>query len=192
MIPFAFAILAVWLVFIVYWFVSAIRAKESLRTRRWWRSFGFRLVIVVIIIILAHTSTLDNFYLFFDSYGRASWYPILGVVGILVAVGGLALAIWARTTIGRNWGMPMTLRKEPELVTSGPYARIRHPIYTAVLLMMLGSALAVGLELLLFFVFFGGYFIYSAKTEEKDMLAQFPEQYPTYKARTRGFVPFVF
>lgn len=56
---------------------------------------------------------------------------------------GLGLAVWARIYLGRNWGMPTSTKEDPELVTSGPYRTIRHPIYTGILLAMIGSAIAV-------------------------------------------------
>ena len=58
---------------------------------------------------------------------------------------GLALAVWARVYLGRNWGMPMSRRADPELVTTGPYRRVRHPIYSGLILAMAGTAIAVSL-----------------------------------------------
>ena len=66
---------------------------------------------------------------------------ILAVIGTLVFACGIGLAVWARLHLGRNWGMPMTQRAEPELVTSGPYRFVRHPIYSGLLAAMLGTAL---------------------------------------------------
>ena len=83
----------------------------------------------------------------------------------------------------------MSRKEQPELVTSGPYAHIRHPIYTGLGLAMLGSAIAVNIDWLLLLVLIGGYFIYSARREETVMLQQLPEQYSAYKARTGMFTP---
>jgi len=66
---------------------------------------------------------------------------ILAVIGALLFACGIALAVWARLHLGRNWGMLMTQRAEPELVTSGPYSFVRHPIYSGLLTAMLGTAL---------------------------------------------------
>lgn len=90
---------------------------------------------------------------------------------------------------GRNWGLPMSRKEQPELVTSGPYALIRHPIYTGLILAMLGSASAVNVLLALLLVPVGAYFIYSARREEAVMLQQFPEQYAAYMARTGMLAP---
>ena len=66
---------------------------------------------------------------------------IIAAIGAVLSTCGIALAVWARLHLGRNWGMPMTQRAEPELVTSGPYRFVRHPIYSGLLAAMLGTAL---------------------------------------------------
>jgi protein-S-isoprenylcysteine O-methyltransferase Ste14 len=71
---------------------------------------------------------------------------------------GIALAIWARVHLGRNWGMPMTQKAEPELVTSGPYRFVRHPIYSGLLAWLLGTALVTNLIGLIIVAILGGYF----------------------------------
>ena len=68
----------------------------------------------------------------------------LGSIGLGLTVFGLALAIWARATLGANWSASVTFKENHELIQRGPYSLVRHPIYTAMLLMFLGRALAVG------------------------------------------------
>ncbi len=115
----------------------------------------------------------------------------LAVAGTIVFASGLGLAIWARIHLGRNWGMPMSQKDEPELVTDGPYRFVRHPIYTGILLGLLGTALATDLYWLVVCVLLGGYFIYSARVEEQNLIRTFPRQYPIYRARTKMLIPFV-
>ncbi|MGB6953481.1 MAG: isoprenylcysteine carboxylmethyltransferase family protein, partial [Candidatus Cybelea sp.] len=91
-----------------------------------------------------------------------------------------------------NWGLPMTRRANPELVTSGPYALVRHPIYSGLLLAMIGSGLALSVSWAIGLLIVGPYFIYSARAEEQTMADAFPQQYPAYRTRTKMFVPFVF
>ena len=69
---------------------------------------------------------------------------------------------------------------------------VRHPIYSGIMLAMIGSALAVGLFWLALFVLYFAYFLVSARTEEKMMLAQFPDAYPAYRRRTKMLIPFLF
>jgi protein-S-isoprenylcysteine O-methyltransferase Ste14 len=187
---FARLIIAFWLVFIVYWLISASVAKKRVRGSSWWAGAWFRAALVIGAFQLQR---LPMFQKFSHSLhlGIASSNPAIGVMGVILCAAGIAFAIWARRHLGRNWGMPMTLQEGHELVTTGPYARVRHPIYTGILLAMLGSALAVGAMGFLSFMIFCAYFIYSAKTEEKLMMQQFPNEYPAYQARTKTLVPFV-
>jgi protein-S-isoprenylcysteine O-methyltransferase Ste14 len=86
----------------------------------------------------------------------------------------------------------MSLREGHELVTSGPYAYVRHPIYSGLMLAMIGSAFTAGLLWLLGPVLYFIYFIFAARSEEKTMLTQFPDAYPAYRRRTKMLIPFVF
>jgi protein-S-isoprenylcysteine O-methyltransferase Ste14 len=113
----------------------------------------------------------------------------LGWTGVALCVLGFGLAINARWHLGRNWGMPMSLKEQPELVTSGPYASIRHPIYTGLLLGMLGSAIGVNISWAVLLIPVGAYFIYGARREEASMLRLFPEQYAAYARRTGMLLP---
>lgn len=86
----------------------------------------------------------------------------------------------------------MTLKQSPELVTGGPYHFIRHPIYTGIILMALGSALDVNIYWWVGFIVGAIYFIYSAFAEEKLMLDQFPKVYPAYQSKSKMFIPYIF
>jgi protein-S-isoprenylcysteine O-methyltransferase Ste14 len=173
------AIAALWVAFWLYWLISATRAKQGTRTRRI-RPPG--LMIVVLVFLL--------FRVVRPSSGVVH-SPILEVLGTILLLAGLGLAVWARIHLGRNWGMPMTQKEEPELVTSGPYRLVRHPIYSGLLLALVGTALATDLFLLVVVVAMGAYFIYSARVEERLMTASFPSTYPTYRAQSKMLIPFV-
>jgi protein-S-isoprenylcysteine O-methyltransferase Ste14 len=115
----------------------------------------------------------------------------LEAIGAAVFACGIAIAIWARVHLGRNWGMPMTEKAEPELVTSGPYRFVRHPIYSGLLVGVLGTAIATNAIGLIIVVVLGAYLYYAASVEEKNLAAAFPTTYPAYKARTKMLIPFV-
>jgi protein-S-isoprenylcysteine O-methyltransferase Ste14 len=87
--------------------------------------------------------------------------------------------------------MPMTRKDEPEIVTSGPYRLIRHPIYSGILLGILGTALATDIYWLIAFGLLGAYFVYSARVEERLLSDAMPATYPAYMARTKMLIPFV-
>ena len=116
---------------------------------------------------------------------RRTWAAVLGLLA------GLAFAIWARVHIGRNWGVPMTRKPDPELVTTGPYHLVRHPIYSGILLGGLGTAIALGWFWFIAVGIMGVYFFYSATVEERFMTSQFPDAYPAYKRSTKMLLPFV-
>lgn len=103
---------------------------------------------------------------------------MLAGLGLALWVAGLGLAIWARLYIGRNWGMPMTRREHPDLVTTGPYRRVRHPIYTGIILGLLGTALATTPWGLIAVAVIGGFFVFSATREERFLAEEFPDSYP--------------
>jgi protein-S-isoprenylcysteine O-methyltransferase Ste14 len=175
---------ACWGVFIVYWAVSALSAKRTISNNftnsLWWR-FG----ILVLVVLFFH---------FFGIRLNVEYRPseVLGTIGVICTALGIALAVWARVYLASNWGMPMSIKENPELVTTGPYAYVRHPIYTGVLLGMLGSALVVGPIWSIILIVAVIWFIYSAIQEERLMLKEFPDQYLAYRARTKMLIPFVF
>lgn len=182
-------ILALWLVFIVYWGISALRAKRSMRDAAWRRHLVARLASAVLIAIVVQVPAIRH-ALQAALREHPSNLPVQAI-GVLLVGLGIAFAIAARIHIGRNWGMPMSRKEDPELVTGGPYAYVRHPIYTGILLALLGSAIGYGPIWLLPLLTSAIYFIYSARREEALMSEQFPTQYPAYMRRTKMLLPFV-
>lgn len=125
-----------WIAFWAYWLIEAGRAKPQQGRRS--RYAGCRIAIVVVIVFLLRA-------LGFRSHPSGSDAVLTGA-GLALFFAGLALAVWARRYLGRNWGVPMSRKDEPELVTTGPYRRVRHPIYTGLILAMLGTALVTTLS----------------------------------------------
>jgi protein-S-isoprenylcysteine O-methyltransferase Ste14 len=170
-----------WVAFWVYWLVSAAGAKRG--THRGLAGRLPRLLIVAVAVVLLHFS---------GAHGSGTVDSVgLEALGSALFAAGLGLAIWARIHLGRNWGMPMTRKEEPELVTSGPYRFVRHPIYSGILLALLGTALAINLYFLIVLALMGPYFIHSARVEERLMAAEFPDAYASYRARSKMLIPFV-
>jgi protein-S-isoprenylcysteine O-methyltransferase Ste14 len=188
--PYRSIIAGLWLLFIAYWAVAAVGAKRNAGGRLWRGGIGLRLVVILLIAAVLPSPSLREFLA--ETQHSASHSSILGWAGVALCVLGFGLAINARWHLGRNWGMPMSRKEQPELVTSGPYAHIRHPIYTGLILAMLGSAIGVNVSWALMLVPVGAYFIYSARREETLMLQLFPEQYAAYTARTGMLAPRLF
>lgn len=178
-----------WLFFLAVWLIGSLGAKKTASRRAWWIQAPVRLGIAVFLLVLL----LGPWRRELLRPGAAMLSsPTAGLVGLILCIAGIGYAIWARIVIGRNWGMPMSLKEDPQLVTTGPYAQVRHPIYSGVLLAMLGSALAISLWWIVFFVVNAGQFVYAARKEEQLMLQTFPDSYPGYMRRTRMLIPFLF
>jgi protein-S-isoprenylcysteine O-methyltransferase Ste14 len=173
------AIVVAWIAFGVYWGISALGAKRGTGGRQGIPVRALLLFVVVILFRVVHAGSLDV-------HG-----VVLPVLGAIIVACGLGFAVWARVHLGRNWGMPMTLKEEPELVTSGPYRFVRHPIYTGILTAIFGTALAINLLALAVAAVAGAYFWHSATIEERNLTATFPNAYPAYQARTKMLIPFV-
>jgi len=176
------AIGAGWAVFWLYWLAASVGVKAG-RTR-WTRFAGVRVAIVLVALLLLRLRVFKQYAVTHD--------PWLQVIGLVIFLLGLALAVWARVYLGRNWGMPMSEKADPELVTTGPYRTVRHPIYSGIILAMIGTTIAVSLYWLVAVVLVGIYFVYSAAMEERYMAGRFPDTYPRYKQSTKMLIPFIF
>ena len=175
-------ILVCWAAFWVYWIAASFGVKSG---RFGWRRFaGARVVIILIVLLLVRIKV-------FKGNHGVTGNPWLQGIGLVIYLLGLALAIWARIYLGRNWGMPMTEKKDPELVTTGPYSTVRHPIYSGIILAMIGTTVAVSLYWLVAVILAGAYFLYSATMEERYMAGVFPDTYPRYKQATKMLIPFI-
>jgi len=170
-----------WAAFWLYWIVAAFSMKRG--RKHWSRELRIRVVILVVVFVLVRAGV-------FHGHGVHS-DPLRAAVGLVLFTLGLAFAVWARLHIGRNWGTPMTQKDDPELVTSGPYRFVRHPIYSGILLGGVGTAVALSWFWLAAALLAGIYFVYSATVEERFLAEQFPDAYPAYKRSTKMLVPFV-
>lgn len=180
---------ALWLLFMIYWGISALRAKRNVRTPAWRKHGLLRLGVIVLALAVIRAFGRGHGLHAVQAYQVQSL--ILGAIGTAFVLLGIGLAVFARVYLGRNWGMPMSRKADPELVTDGPYTFVRHPIYSGIILAMLGSAIGESIYWALPLVLFAAYFIYSARREEELMCEQFPSQYPDYMRRTKMIVPFV-
>jgi protein-S-isoprenylcysteine O-methyltransferase Ste14 len=176
-------IFAGWLVFWIYWLAAAVGVKAG--HTRWTRFAGVRVAAILLVLLLLRVKA-------FKGHAAVTTDPWLQGIGLALFVLGLALAVWARVYLGRNWGTPMSQKEDPDLVTSGPYSRIRHPIYTGIILAMIGTTIAVSIYWLIAVLLIGAYFLYSAIVEERTMTRLFPDSYPGYKAATKMLVPFIY
>ena len=112
-------------------------------------------------------------------------------MGVALIVAGLAFAIWARVHLGGNWSGTVTVKQEHELIRSGPYGYVRHPIYTGLITALIGTTVAsgtvhaaIGLAIIVVA------FVRKSRTEEDFMRETFPGEYPRYSAEVPALIPF--
>ncbi len=183
-------ILICWATFLLYWIISSFGIKRDIRRTNWGREWLIRIaVIIAIVIFIDSTSSFGNFARRGEFYGHPTT-GALATIGAVLCIVGIAIAIWARVHLGRDWSPAPALKEGHELVTSGPYKFVRHPIYTGIILAVLGSTLTIPVWIIMFFVI-SGMFIWRVHVEEELMMKQFPDKYPEYKKRTWALIPFV-
>jgi protein-S-isoprenylcysteine O-methyltransferase Ste14 len=170
-----------WGAFWLYWLLAAFSMKPG--RVPWSRELRIRLVIIALAILLVRVGAFRGHHV--------NTNPALAAIGLVLFALGLGFAVWARLQLGRNWGTPMTQKLEPELVTSGPYRLVRHPIYSGILVAGIGTVVALSWLWLPVLALAGVYFLYSAKVEERYLSDTFPEEYPLYRGSTKMLVPFI-
>ena len=173
-------------VFVIYWGVSAFNVKRTLVRRAGWLRIGIGVVVLVGVVLLRTRSgrAIDPFVL-------PRTLPVR-VVADVMGVAGLVILLWARTVLGGNWSGAVTLKENHELIQRGPYAYVRHPIYSGLMLLGLGIAVhyaTLGGFVLLALVWIG--FAMKMRQEELLMTEHFPDRYAAYRTRVKAIVPFV-
>jgi protein-S-isoprenylcysteine O-methyltransferase Ste14 len=173
-------------IFVAFWTATAFSTKRTVQRRGWWRvSF----LVITLGFFLARMGLLGVHWV-----NGFLWHRTLftGVVADAIVLAGLAVMLWARVILGRNWSADVALKEGHELVTSGPYRWVRHPIYSGLLLMALGWAVwrgrysgfwGLAVLLLLFWI--------KARAEEQLMIQHFGDAYRSYKARVKALIPYV-
>jgi len=178
-------IVACWTCFLLYWLASSLRGKKILERQSllsqvahripiglgWWLLIVGRLPPPLNRVIVPHEG------------------PVLAAGAVICAL-GLLVTLWARRTLAGNWSSDVTFKQGHELVRTGPYRFVRHPIYTGLLVMCLGTALEMGaLRCWLACVVVGLGFWIKLSQEERLLLRHFPEAYPRYQREVSALVP---
>ena len=173
----------------IFWLVASLGTKRSVQTQ----SFSTRLVQNPPVILA-----------FFLLFGRSIWphwlrqrvFPVTNTtllwLGLALTAAGIGFAVLARLWIGKNWSSIVTIKEQHELIQTGPYRLVRHPIYSGLLLAFLGTTIVNG-EIRGFVGFplavLGWGF--KLRLEESFMLQRFGNAYLDYKQRVKALVPFV-
>ncbi len=199
MITYETIIILSWAAFILVWVVSAFNVKRDIRggySSIWKHYWLFRLIAAAILVFVAlriatGTAHYTSSNPIFVAQRILTPPAFLDWLGAALNLFGIAFAIWARYHLGRNWSPRPAVKEHHELVVSGPYRFVRHPIYTGLIFAAFGTALTGTIFGLIVFVIASVVFIARIRKEEDIMLELFPETYPAYQARTKKLIPFV-
>jgi protein-S-isoprenylcysteine O-methyltransferase Ste14 len=177
-----------WGIFFVVWVLAAIFAKRTIYREPGLERFRYLIPVVLGWFLLFRGTRLRPPF----NVRVIPQTDAVLVVAAILCVCGLGLCLWARAILGRNWSGTVTLKENHELIVRGPYRLVRHPIYSGLLIMMLGTAIELGhlagiLGLVLVFVSFW----IKSSAEEELMLKQFPNDYPAYRACVKRIIPFL-
>lgn len=184
--PYRALIGLLWLGWLVYWGISALKAKTTQRRE----SRASRATHVLPLLLGAG---LLGWHVRGQWLEQRLWPRSLLVywLGVALLTAGLAFAIWARSHLGRNWSGSVTVKQGHELIRSGPYRWVRHPIYTGIITALLGTAIASGtLRAALGFLIITLALLRKLRIEERFMQETFPEEYPHYRATVPALIPF--
>ena len=175
-----------WLLFAAYWLWAALGAKRPVKKE----SAGQRFTHIAVMTI--------GFFLLYGNEFRVGvlsrrflpdelW---IAWAGALLTLVGVLFAIWARFTIGKEWSSDVQIKEGHELIRNGPYAHIRHPIYTGILLALCGTAVTIGeYRAILGVVLFLVGFIRKAKKEEQFLAGEFGPAFDEHRRHTGFFLP---
>lgn len=178
----------VWTAFFVYWQIKAMNTKTTQRLEPG-ASRIFRVLVFLVAIVLLATTSIPLPWLYLELWPSGLWPFWLGAA---LTVAGLLFAVWARVHLGKNWSRSVTIKQDHELITTGPYALVRHPIYTGILAGFFGMAIAISqvrgfVVLALIFLAFW----IKLRLEEEWMRSQFGETYATYTRHSAALVPYI-
>lgn len=183
--PPLFLCLAAWVAWVAYWrFMSffTLRKKKS----EGLIALQHGLPTAIGLLLIFHGAffpelAFENLYA-----GAVCW------LGVPLTIAGFIFAIWARLHLGKYWSGTVALKHGHKLIDTGPYAFVRHPIYTGLLTAVLGSAIAAGtLEGYIGFFIMVPAYIIKWRREEKLMKQEFGSPWDDYVARTKAIIPYL-
>ncbi len=178
----------IWCAWALFWLVSAFGTKRTARRE----PLGPRLIYILIGVVGA---------VLIASRGLP-WSPLMNLrlwprsalsywIGLVVLLAGVAFAVWARVHLGRNWSGTVTVKEDHELIRTGPYHFVRHPIYTGLITGLIGTAICSGtLRAALGVAIISTALFVKSRTEERFMRETFPGQYQKYCEEVPALVPF--
>jgi protein-S-isoprenylcysteine O-methyltransferase Ste14 len=184
-----YALDTLWLTWLIYWCAAAFKAKATTRSESMTSRLLHFVPLGVAIVLLVWPAARGSWLaLRFLPYTLSGFF-----LGFILAMAGLCLSVLARVWLGGNWSGTVTLKQDHELIRAGPYRWVRHPIYTGLLLGLLGSAIATGQwRGLLALALIAIAFLRKISTEERFLTEQFGATYTRYQAEVAALVPGIY
>ena len=177
-----------WMALCMVWFIGARRTKRTQQRADFISRLSYGIpVLVAFALMFADSDSVSLSWLVVPIFHSNT---VLAATGVTLTALGVAFAIWARLYIGQNWSSAVTIKVGHQLIRTGPYGWVRHPIYSGILLAMLGTALVrrqprgVIAFLLLWLAF-----LLKSRMEERFMRQAFGPEYDDYIRTTGALVP---
>ena len=179
----------IWIAFWAYWFISAARTRASVKRRQ---PFPPLLLITFVLILAwvlfagaAPPGLLQERVIPGSEWGDPA--------GLVITALGLAIAVWARVHLGRNWSSRPVIQVGHTLIRTGPYRFVRNPIYTGLLVGYIGTAIVIGaFWAFVLIIFLLAAFLMRIREEEKLLLGEFGEEYEKYRREVKALIPYLF
>jgi protein-S-isoprenylcysteine O-methyltransferase Ste14 len=174
-----------WILFIVYWSAAAsntapIRSSESAASRQLHQYLMYGALAIAFWRV--------------PGFGQR-WLPVtlyIGLVGLAIQISAALLAVWARRHLGRNWSGEIAAKVDHQLIRTGPYRLVRHPIYSGMLGMFIGTAVVSGeLHGLLAVVIIAGAYLRKVRLEERHLGEVFGAAYDDYRRHSSALIPWL-
>ena len=178
-----------WAAWLIVWIAMARRVKPTVLRESLGRRAAHIVPLVLAAAVVFYCPPGEGWWSCRNLLHPAAW---MAPAGAAVVAGGLGFAVWARIILAANWSGIVTLKRDHALIRRGPYAIVRHPIYTGLLSALLGTAIAIDQwRGLVAFGIVSASFIAKSRTEEAFMVRAFGAEYALYRRRVAGLVPFV-
>jgi len=177
-----------WAIFVILWIIGAFTSKRTVRRQSWASRFGIVAIAILECLLLFWAAR----YFGFANRRFLPDSPIYQWIGVFMTIAGVMFAIWARVTLGRNWSGTVTVKQNHELIRTGPYALVRHPIYTGITFAVIGTAIFDGeIRSIILIVAMLSVLTHNMKIEEQFMTTQFGSEYTSYRQNTKALLPFL-
>lgn len=180
----------IYAIIVLYWSVSALSAKRVKSQEPFIKRFLLYWFPIMVALALMGPGKW-----FGDSILRENFVEhtnTVGLIGLILAIIGAGFALWSRILLGKNWSIAVQQKEDHELIKTGPYKLVRHPIYSGLLLLFTGHALIVGdyraiLAVIIVFISFW----FKLKKEETALTELFGNQYIQYRKETKAIIPLI-